>query len=246
MATGSPGEYRFKIDVFTPATLPMRRLAEYMLEVARLLGEPEHVHFEAVKKGSAILVSRIDFEALPKVRQRVRAAAAADAPDELRRPWRKIDGMLADDNAVGSLAETGKTGVVVEFPGRMARSAPIGPIAEDGAIEGQLVRIGGEDKTAHALVQTGLATVSCEVSRETAKALGAHLYGKPLRFNGRGRWMRSAQGDWELLDFKARDFVVLDDAPVGEIMDRLGKIEGNEWRKLDDPLATWSATRRGK
>ena len=28
---------RFKIDVFTPETLPMERLAEYMLQFAKLL-----------------------------------------------------------------------------------------------------------------------------------------------------------------------------------------------------------------
>jgi hypothetical protein len=127
-----------------------------------------------------------------------------------------------------------------------AHSLQMGPIAEDGSIEGQLVHIEREDTCAHVLVHTGLATVSCEVSREMAKVLGAYLYSTPLRFHGRGRWMRSAAGDWELLDFKARDFVVLDDAPVSEIVNRLGKIEGNDWGKLDDPLATWNATRRGK
>ena len=32
-------------DSFTPATLPMARLAEYLADLATVLGEKEHVHF---------------------------------------------------------------------------------------------------------------------------------------------------------------------------------------------------------
>ena len=33
-------EYRFSIDAYTPATMPMARLAEYMAQLALILGEP--------------------------------------------------------------------------------------------------------------------------------------------------------------------------------------------------------------
>jgi hypothetical protein len=36
-------EYRFRIDAFTPETMPMARLAEYMSQLAQLLGEPTYV-----------------------------------------------------------------------------------------------------------------------------------------------------------------------------------------------------------
>ena len=52
-------ERRFKNDVFTPETLPMERLAEYMLQFAKLLGEPERVHFVDVEAGSAVLRARV-------------------------------------------------------------------------------------------------------------------------------------------------------------------------------------------
>jgi hypothetical protein len=53
-------EYRLKIDVFTVDSLPMSRLAEYMTELARLLGEQERVHFSHLERGSAVLVSNIE------------------------------------------------------------------------------------------------------------------------------------------------------------------------------------------
>jgi hypothetical protein len=45
-------EYRLKIDVYTPATIPMARLAEYMQEFAVLLGEAKSVHFVRLEEGS--------------------------------------------------------------------------------------------------------------------------------------------------------------------------------------------------
>ena len=44
-------EYRFVIDALSPDTLPMARLAEYMGELARLLGRPDQVHFERLGGG---------------------------------------------------------------------------------------------------------------------------------------------------------------------------------------------------
>ena len=47
-------EYRFRIDVFKPDTMPMGRLAEYMADLSQLLGEKEQVHFVRLEEGSKI------------------------------------------------------------------------------------------------------------------------------------------------------------------------------------------------
>ena len=59
------GEYRFRIDGFTPDTLPMARLAEYIADLAVIFGEKELVHFVGIEKGSAILIQKIDAVAAP-------------------------------------------------------------------------------------------------------------------------------------------------------------------------------------
>ena len=52
-------ELRFTIEGkidgvdFTPTTIPMSRLAEYLLDLATLLGHKESVHLIGVKDGSA-------------------------------------------------------------------------------------------------------------------------------------------------------------------------------------------------
>src|SRR4051812_2720236 len=96
-----PVEYRFAIDAFTPDTLPMARLAEYMGEFACLLGQTDHVHFARIEKGSATLVSTVEWEAIPKVRERVRVVKYRDpaAPTEAVRAFDNLDRRLALDNA---------------------------------------------------------------------------------------------------------------------------------------------------
>ena len=45
--------YELHIDAFTPASIPMSRLAEYMADFAVLLGHQEHVHFDKLKPGGS-------------------------------------------------------------------------------------------------------------------------------------------------------------------------------------------------
>ncbi|MBB4199947.1 hypothetical protein CCR94_10830 [Rhodoblastus sphagnicola] len=67
------GDYQFRIaDNFTPATIPMGRLADSMAALADLLGEAEQVHFTAIEAGSVRLKAHVDPPARLKVRDRIR------------------------------------------------------------------------------------------------------------------------------------------------------------------------------
>ena len=132
--TGS--EFRFKVEGLTPSTLSMWRQAEYMLELARLLGEKEHVRFRGLKPGSAVFCQEVDAQAALRVRSRLAAARAPSPDSDLAGIVRKIDRMLADDNAAGELKERGQRVAVLRFPGRNAVVAEIGPIIQDDALTG--------------------------------------------------------------------------------------------------------------
>lgn len=224
-------EFRFQISAFTPETLPMQRLGQYLLELAALLGEKENVHFGKIEKGSAILVHHVEYPAAPKVRDRLKVAALSGAPDDIRRHQTKIDEMLAADNATGELREAGREGVILKFRGRDNVGEIVGPISEDGAIDGILVRIGGEDNTAHAHLVDGEKRQICVVSREMARQISPHLYGEKLRLAGRGRWRRSTDGQWQLLEFRAHSFVVLTKASLTEVQGDLAALHTNRSTK---------------
>jgi hypothetical protein len=127
-------EHRFRIDAFTPATLPMERLAEYMTEFAKLLGEAQHVHFVDVGEGSAILRARVEPVAVPKVERRINAVRQGNGDASTIKILKSLDDMLANDNAIGQLLDEAGAEIIL-FQGRN-RPKPLvfGPIRADGVL----------------------------------------------------------------------------------------------------------------
>ncbi|MBI4725398.1 MAG: hypothetical protein HY765_10605 [Rhodomicrobium sp.] len=234
-------EYRYVIDAFTPDTLPMARLAEYMHELADLLGEQDKVHFDRLEKGSAVLVSKVERVAAPKVATRVQGLRDGTAPEDVRKAFRQLDTMLAYDNAVGKLVEAGAE--VIEFPGRLRPKPQVfGPFNQEGTLDGRLVRIGGRTKDIRALLDDGHRVYPCTVTKDQAKRLAAHLF-EIVRVAGRGRWTREADGKWKLHGFKVFSFEVLDDRRLSEVVAELRAVPGNEWREIVDPYGELASLR---
>ena len=240
-------EYRFTIaDSFTPETLPMERLAEYVAALAKLLGEQANVHFRGVEGGSAVLVAAIDPPAQPKVRERLLMVRDGGGPSDARKAFADLDEMLRRDDATGTLSD-GAGGIVVPFPGR-DRAEPLvyGPFREDGTIDGQLIRVGGKDETVPvhlrdgAIIHTGLVCTP-----EIARRIAPYLYGPTLRVHGTGTWVRTGAGVWELQRFRIADFEVLEDAPLLTVVDNLRKVKGSDWSTVPDPVRTLLAERHG-
>lgn len=229
-------EYEFHIDAFTPATLPMARLAEYLRELSLLIGNTHSVHFKKIKSGSVGVVANVEREAVPKVRVRLHGARDPNAPDDVRRPYERIDNMLREDNAIGKLTR-GATNVI-KFPGReAAKSIRMGPFTEQSSMDGKIVRIGGTDTTAHALIEIADGEiVSAECSRELAKQLAPYLYGVPIRLTGNARRERTDLGEWKLISFRAKEFSTLNADDLATVIGRLRGLDA-DWKKDGDPVA---------
>jgi hypothetical protein len=236
-------EYRFKIDAYTPDTIPMARLAEYMGQLALLLGEPSAVHFRKLTRGSTILNARIDREAAPKVRDRVAGVRVGNAPAEPMKAFTALNKLLRDDNAIGVLRETQPSGIVVRFPGRELIQEKFQSVRQQGSIDGIITGIRGRDATAHITLQAeGQQLSGCEIrDRALAKQLAAK-YLEPVRLFGRGKWTRDADGNWQLEDFRVESFHALDDAPLSKALEELRAIPF-EWG--DDEFGSLDAERQG-
>jgi hypothetical protein len=223
-------EYRLWIDALSVETLPMARLATYMADLACLLGEPERVHFERLEPGSAVLVSRIERPAVPKVNERLRAVRDGRGPQDAMQAFAALDASLARDNATARLiGEAG--GDVIAFPGR-TRVPPerYGPFREAGSLDGVVIRVGGRaDKIPVLIMDAHGAEYACSTSVELSKQLAAHYRGATVRVHGVGRWVREGSGSWTLQDFAIERFDVLDDAPLTTVVAALRAVEGGEW-----------------
>ena len=238
-------QHRFKIDVYTPETLPMERLAEYMLEFARLLGEPDRVHFVEVESGSTVLLARVEEVAAPKVSQRLVDAAGGQGDPDALKALRALDDMLANDNAVGQILDDAGAEVIA-LQGRN-RSKPIeyGPFRENGVLEGVIIRVGGRAERAPVWLRDGQQIHKhCNAPQSLARRLAKHLYGPVLRVTGTGSWMRLATGGWVMRSFDINDFEVLDAAPLSDVIRHLHSVEGADWG--DDPIGDLSRLRTGE
>jgi hypothetical protein len=221
-------EYRFVIDAYTPDTIPMARLAEYMQQLSQLLGETAAVHFKRLEKGSTALVHRIEREAVPKVRERVSSVRRGDAPKEAVRAYKTINKFLRDDNATGELREKKHGSVVVRFPGREEAEEKFPSVRQQGFVDGQIIRVGGFDETVPVWLETeGKQISGCYTTRSVAKQLAIKLF-EQVRLFGRGRWSRDSEGTWSLLEFKIESFEPLDDAPLSGAIVALRTIP-TEW-----------------
>ncbi|ONC43626.1 MFS transporter [Burkholderia pseudomallei] len=228
---------QFRIDAFTPDTLPMSRLAEYLTQLADLLGSHEHVHFTSVRKGSAIPQAKVDYPAIPKVQARLQLAHSVDAPDDIRKPFEAINRLLKADNAKATLKAG--TVVYVKFPGRDIPDEKPYRLREAGCLDGIVIRIGGTDRTIPVWLRSlDEQTIykGIETTPETARALVGHYLGKPVRVHGQGVWERSGEGDWGLVSFHIAHFEELDETPADEVFAKLASHPGNGWAEFDDPI----------
>lgn len=219
--------FEFVIDAFTPETLPMARLAEYLTDLAVLLGEKELVHFVNVGDGSARLVHAVDDVAVPRVRARVAAARVADAESDERRAFESIDQRLRSDNASGELREADNLvdPKLLYFPGKNRHVDQVyGPFNEQGHLQGIVIQVGGRQRLANVNIQDGEKVYFCEATREHAQQLAQLLYSQAIRVYGTGRYIRNADGQWEMKSFRISHFEKLDQRPLAETIERLRNI----------------------
>ena len=230
-------EIKFRIGAFTPDTMPMARLAEYMQEYAGLLGDEAGVHFKGLRKGSCLIVARVDDDKFVDVRQRISLCQSNNAPKDLAERYRKVDGMLREDRTSGSVVVAGMNNVL-RFPGARAPGvARIGPIREAGAVEGELVRVGGRDDTKHAQLVSadGESYKLSTRSKDMARELGKYLFAQ-IRVFGVGTWYRAEDHAWKL-KLTVERFETIADQSVTDAIDALRAVPGSEWRDFNDPLS---------
>jgi hypothetical protein len=214
-------EFRLKIEAYTPETMPMRRLAEYLAELALMLGEPASVHFVRLEPGSTSVIHRIEHEAVPKVKTRTASVRRGIGPRDSVRAYRRINKMLRDDNGSAVWKEEKTEVQIIVFPGKEDAEEVITGISQRGSFDGEVVRVGGVQNVVP-------ITLKCEdeeisgfwANKSVAKALARRLF-EPVRLFGTGRWNRNDEGQWKLDVFRVESFVPLRDVPLSGALNEI-------------------------
>lgn len=239
-----PKQLRFRIEGTTPHTLPMSELADVLKKLSVLYGHEQSVHFLKVEEGSADCVAEVEDRVEPEVIQRTRSAAKGHGPRDAIENYEGVYTFLeARDWRAEIVSDSGD--LVAEFiPHQEAPQAVMGPVWQEGVLDGVLTRIEGVDQTVHVTLiseHRRKAEMTPDMGRKIRE-----FFLEPIRLIGRGKWFRTADGRWELERFIAQDFEAPDTESLPEVMARLRAIPGNDLTKLADPLGEMRKLRHGE
>lgn len=230
-------KYIFKINAYTPKTIPMARLAEYMAELSNLLGEKDKVHFEELVTASTGLKYNIESEGEQKVLERIRLVHSNDGPADAMAAYKSLNKKLKEDNGYAAILQDGATAQIIAFPGIKELEPPVfGPITQSGIIDGVVIRIGGKNDPVFVTVQTRDGVeANCRTRKSTAKELGPYIFSQEMRFSGNAKWTRDETGTWILKDFFITGFEQFNERSLVETIGDLRNVKGSGWSKISDP-----------
>lgn len=245
-------EYEFKFDAYTPETIPMERLAKYLDVLAKLFGHTSSVHFDRVESGSTKPIMRVEKEDAPKVAHRIADINRGAAANDAMASFDELNELLRTDNAAGWLnrrpADSQVITLVLSFAGKgLPRPVRFGPFTEPASIDGELVKIGGKDKSAHAtIIDPEGRAWSGEMTRELAQEIAPHLYkGPKLRVTGEAKWERLENSAWHLISLKISGFDILPEDTLNDATKRLRDLRNTDWDKVGD-IDTFINAERGE
>jgi hypothetical protein len=190
-------------------------------------------------------IIRVEWEAEPKVRQRILEVKFNEGPKEAQRAYREINKKLVEDNAKGVLLDSTRT-QVIKFPGRdAANQLEFGPIRQHSALQGIPIKIGGEQQDVPIHLEDGEEYHIVKAPRRIAKQIGLYLFTTVVRIEGSGRWFRNRLGEWELRELYAQSFRVLSEGNLRNDISRLRAVPA-DWKSTDDPIGEMIALRSGE
>ncbi|KPP96780.1 hypothetical protein [Marinobacter sp. HL-58] len=224
-----------KLNDRTPETLSMKRLGQYITHLSDMLGEVEHVHFDSVSKGSAML--NVDIEDLhyQKVLTHVREVPNGMGAKKQLSAYRSLQQLMDEDGTGGVILNDTDTRIL-SFRKRPDDEKPL-VVNKLGSVQGRLYRVGGKDDTIPVSLEGAKGeTLRCEASIDIARELSSLLF-KQVRVSGHGTWERSPEGSWRLKKLKIESYQELDTAKVGDVVGQLKSIGGLKWADMDDPHA---------
>lgn len=214
-------DFRLKIDAYTPDTMPMSWLAEYLGQLALMLGESTAVHFVRLETGSTSIIHRIEREAIPKVKARTASIRKGLGPRDFVRAYRRINKMLREDNGSAVWREERTEAQIIVFPGRRDTEEEIVGISQRGSIDGEVVRVGGLQDVVPIMLRCEHDELSgCWARKPVAKDLARRLF-EPVRLFGTGRWNRNGEGLWKLDVFRVESFAPLRNAQLSTALNEI-------------------------
>lgn len=229
-------EYTFKINDFTPETMPFGRLVEYYNELKKMLGLADNIHLVGIYESSHGSVFSVDQRSDYGIQGRMNQLSEGTAPQGAIRARNTINAMLREDGTSGQFFDSNNRNVI-KFPGKQPDGDVLYRVRDAAFFTGELYHIAGSKDTVKVRLSTdAYGTVFCKTTRDIGKALRDFLF-ENVSVSGRGLWTRTASGDWIINDFTITDFTPVKKDSLEKTIKRIRLLSIN-WP--EDPLAAIS------
>lgn len=222
-------EIRWKIEAYSPDTMPLDRLLQYIHELSSLLSPNQrNLHLLRIEAGSTVPVFVAEAEHLTAIHAHGEEIRKGTAPTSALASYRKINRMLREDSAHARLyeIEEGREAEIIPFPGKQEGPPLIKRLRQQGSVDGRLVRLGGvKNQVPLALrKQDSTMVTGLLANRDLARDLGQHLF-EPIRLYGTGFWTLPQDGHWDMESFIADRYELLESKPLSDIVRQLREVE---------------------
>lgn len=215
--------FKFTVPGYSPETMPLDRLMEYLNQLSIVLGNPGDLHLVGVEKGSTRPVLAMRHDVAVKARHHAREVAEGGGSARRRDAFNTIRRMVAQDGGKPAVLKEPKGAIILKFPSvDVGQDQVIQSLRQPTSIEGTLVRVGGIGENAQLLIQelNGKVIAGCTASRPVAQNM-AHLIYRAIRVSGIGSWHRTEEGKWEIARLHVQSFEPLDESDLEDIVAKL-------------------------
>ena len=217
-------ELNFIIPGYTPETMPLGYLIEYLQQMVVVLGDPDDLHLIGIKEGSCAPVLHVPKATALAAIDRVGKVARGEGTGKQHVAYNRIQRMVRRD--AGSAARPAllrnSNRLLLEIYAAPEEVSVLTGIRQASTIDGQLIRVGGAGEMAKLQVQDldGRILSNITAKRSIAKDLAQWLW-EPVRLSGIGQWGRSAEGEWFLEAMQVQSYERLEDESLGVTLERM-------------------------
>lgn len=228
-----PSKYVLKIADLTPSTVSMTRAAQYIKELAKLMGNEHSVHLNRVFEASLNFESLVDADSSDKVSNRIENP---NTTAESKKAFEALQKCLHEDKTSATLSLNGTNILSIDGSAYQPDQTEEYP-TEHCAIRGELIQIGGRDSSVpFDLIEQGSGNkIHGNIDKSLAKSLAKHLFAL-VEVSGQGNWeYNPSKNTWKLCNFEVKEFNTLD---VHNHLDAIDTLYKNSNSEGIDPLET--------
>jgi hypothetical protein len=243
--TKDPQEFRFKIEAYSPTTMPLSRLTEYLKDLVEVFGEDKSTHLIRVEESSCVPVFLVEAEAVPKVERRFQEIDSNEAPPNVLSAVERINRKLRMDGTKATLVGPQKDNLIY-FPGAEREELEYGPFSQPGTLDGIPIVVGGTKDFVPVHLQGREGDIYlCTAPRSKAREIAKHLFNTIIRVEGVAKWFRTAEGEWQLQEFRISDFKPLGEASEFSLKKSVEQFRQMpaKWKEIEDPIGDFMQLR---